>query len=81
MLTLNFTIAAANHDLTLVTTFRVATGRINGFVLVVEAPRGPVVAAALYVPSTVSIRGHVVGSSIAHNSVYRSVLEQMIWSK
>ena len=78
VLPLDLPISAADHDLALAAAFRMATGRINGVALVFEVPRGPVAATALYVPSTVPIGGHVVSPSITHNSVYRSVLEQMI---
>jgi hypothetical protein len=41
MLTLNFTIAATDHDLALVAAFRVATGRINGIIFIVEVSSSP----------------------------------------
>jgi hypothetical protein len=77
MLSLDFTILATNHDLTLIAAFRVASGRINGFVLVVIIPRGPLIATALHVPSSFAIGRNVIDSSVAHCSMWRSVLARI----
>lgn len=77
MLPLDFTVLATNHDLALFAAFRVASGRINGFVLVVIIPRGPLIASALYVSSIFAIGGNVIDSSVAHCSMWRAVLARI----
>jgi len=70
MLALNLAIPAADHDLALIAALRVASGRINGVILIVIIPRGPLIAAAFYVPSAIAVGGYVVDASVAHRSMW-----------